>query len=201
LVIQSPSILGEKEYFKPGIETVNKLNLPFVSGNLWHREITDQIGSFNENLIYSPDAEFWYRIASNFPVIKIREPFAKYIAHENNYAYTTWGKDDFLDQISLICEINASYFYENRKINPDFIRKCIESGKLKTIFTILETTCLDKKKKNIFNKYYQLGLKINRQNNNLFQYKILITKLVCRKIISHAKVYIKSCLNYRKSYY
>jgi len=92
LVVQDPAIGAPSEFCGPGVECVRNLRLPIVSGNFWHSEITAVMGGFDERLRYSPDAEFWYRIASKYSVLKLRDPIAVYRNHEHNYAYSTWTK-------------------------------------------------------------------------------------------------------------
>jgi len=188
LVIQSQAITTQKESLAHGVETVRKLQLPIVSGNFWHREITDRLGGFDERIKYSPDAEFWYRIAYSYPVIRIKEPFAKYISHENNYAYTTWDNDDFIDQVSLITKINSTYFNEKWTITHD------NSGKDSTVFTILNTTFMRRGKKELFNKYYQIGLESHKQRGDALTFRITVIILCAKIIIIFLKKTVRICL-------
>lgn len=192
LILQSPENKNEISFHNAGIYTVKQLKLPLVSGNVWNREITDYLGGFDERIKYSPDAEFWYRIAYNYPVIKVKQPFAKYISHENNYAYKTWGEEDFLEQVGLICRINTAYFYGQKDVKTEHIRDEIERAKDETIATILNTTCMLRNKKKLFSKYYQIGLK--RQKGIALSFRFYIIKISLRKIINNTKFYIKKCL-------
>ena len=194
LVIQSPSITTEKEFLEPGVQAVHQLNFPLVSGNFWHRQITDRLGGFDERIKYSPDAEFWYRIAFNYPVIKIKEPFAKYISHEHNYAYTTWEKDDFLDQVGLICKINSNYFNGKDGAVLNNTIDAEEIGKDQTILTILSTTCMLKSKKQIFNKYYKIGLERSKNRGDALSFKLLILDIFLKKIIAMLRLQARSWL-------
>jgi len=194
LVIQSPTIRTEKEFLEPGVEAVHQLNLPLVSGNIWHRQITDRLGGFDERIKYSPDAEFWYRIAFNYPVVKIKQPFAKYIEHEHNYAYTTWGKDDFLDQVGLICKINSTYFNGNDGAASNKTIEAEEIGKDQTILTILSTTCMRKDKKQIFNKYYRIGLQRSKNRGDALSFRILILDMFFKQIITMLRLLARQWL-------
>lgn len=190
LILQSPEIEEEIKFCKPGIETVKRLKLPLVSGNIWHRDITDNLGVFDERIKYSPDATFWNKIALNYPVIKIKKPFASYVSHENNYAYSTWVENDFLDQVSLICNINALNLYGKEGVLPTLIIDEIERAKDETIFTILNTTCLDKSKKKIFWRYYKIG--VERQEGFAFAFRLFVIRIILKKIISKTKLQIKN---------
>lgn len=190
LIVQSPQSETSVGYYKSGVETVKHLKLPLVSGNVWHREITDYLGCFDERIMYSPDAEFWYRIAYNYPVIKVKKPFAQYISHENNYAYTTWEKKDFLDQVGLICSINALYFYGEHAITSEHMLEEIERAKKETINTILSTTCMLKNKTKIFKQYYRIGLE--NQKGIALSFRFFIIKLFFKNIITTTKSYIKN---------
>jgi hypothetical protein len=193
-LIQSPNITTEEEFLGPGVEAVHKLNLPLVSGNFWHRQITDKLGGFDERIKYSPDAEFWYRIAFNYPVVKIKEPFAKYIEHERNYAYTTWEKDDFLDQVGLICKINSTYFTGKDGAALDKTFEAEEIGKDQTILTILSTTCMRKDKRQIFNKYYRIGLQRSKNRRDALSFRILILDMFFKQIITMSRLLARQWL-------
>jgi glycosyltransferase involved in cell wall biosynthesis len=194
LVIQSPTITTEKEFLEPGVEAVRELNFPLVSGNFWHRQITDRLGGFDERIKYSPDAEFWYRIAFNYPVVKIKEPFAKYISHEHNYAFTTWMKADFLDQVGLICKINSTYFNGKDGATLNNTIDAEEIGKDQTILTILKTTCMRTSKKQIFIKYYKIGLERSKNRRDALSFRILILNIFIKRIIAMCRVLARSWL-------
>ena len=92
---------------QPGVETVRNMKLPSGSGNFWHRSIYEDLGGFDERLTFSPDLEYWYRIASKYPVAESREKFSVYREHGNNLMYDTWRKrDEFLRHIKLITRLN-----------------------------------------------------------------------------------------------
>lgn len=192
LILQLQENENEINFYNSGVETVKNLKLPLVSGNVWHRKITNQLGGFDERIKYSPDAEFWYRVAYNFPVITVKQPFATYVSHENNYAYETWGATDFLEQVALICKINAKYFYGENTVAPECLLDEINRAKDETIATILTTTCMAKNKRNLFCKYYRIGLE--RQKGFGLSFRFFIINIFLKKIISDLKAYIKKCL-------
>lgn len=151
LVIQDRSISNESEYFPAGIDTSRKLKLPLVSGNFWHRTITEQLGGFDERLKYSPDGELWHRIAIHFPVIKIEFRVAIYHMHQENYMWKTWRQPDFLDQVRLLGDVLNHQLYpelhnEQQKIIAD-------QGIIQTIDTILDSTIFKKGMHDIFKTY------------------------------------------------
>lgn len=190
LILQSPENENEISFHNAGNETVKQLKLPLVSGNIWNRHITDHLGGFDKRIKYSPDAEFWYRIAYNYPVIKIKKPFAEYVSHENNYAYKTWSEKDFLEQVGLICRINAAYFHGEKAVMPEQLLDEIERAKDETIATILSTTCMVRNKKKLFSKYYKIGLE--RQKGIALSFRFYIISISLRKLINNTKFYIKN---------
>lgn len=183
LVIQSPTLTNERTDCEAGYKTVAQLNFPIVSGNFWHREITDQLGGFDERIKYSPDAEFWVRITKTYPVIKLKEPIARYISHADNYAYTTWTKDDFLDQVGLITEITYPYFHEG-EVLPEKIRVAAEIGKDQTINTILNTLCLRSGKNILFKKYYKIGLERYGKKGKALDFRLMVLVIYTKRTLS-----------------
>lgn len=91
----------------PGNEAVRNLQLPSGSGNFWHRSIYEDVGGFDERLHFSPDGEYWFRIATKYPVVGAPEKYSVYREHGDNLMYDTWRKrDEFLRQIKLITRLN-----------------------------------------------------------------------------------------------
>ena len=163
----------------------------------WNESINKARGEwicFDERIKYSPDAEFWYRIAFNYPVVKIKEPFAKYISHEHNYAFTTWMKADFLDQVGLICKINSTYFNGKDGVTLNNTIDAEEIGKDQTILTILKTTCMRTSKKQIFIKYYKIGLERSKNRRDALSFRILILNIFIKRIIAMCRVLARSWL-------
>jgi glycosyltransferase involved in cell wall biosynthesis len=157
VVIQDPSLSQTEQWLPPGSETARQLRLPIVSGNCWHKTLTAQLGAFDVQLKYSPDAEFWTRLSVHFPVLKVRRRIAKYLDHGENYAYTTWRKDDFLDQVDLITQLNARHFGLDPQGDAfkEFRRRAIDD----TIGTILGCVEGDSSKLDIFRKYDEIRRK------------------------------------------
>jgi len=109
LILQDPGIEQDTLLLKGGPECSARIRLPFASGNVWHSSIYARLGGFDEEIKYSPDAEYWYRIAASYDVLLVRESFAEYVCHQGNYMWQTWLKDDFLDQIRLLARKNARH--------------------------------------------------------------------------------------------
>ena len=108
LVIQNPT-LQKNTILKAGVEASRGINLPIMSGNFVHCNCINKLGMFNENLKYSPDGEYWIRIATKFPVLMCAQNFAKYHSHQDNYAWHTWLKDDVVEQMIAIEELRNHY--------------------------------------------------------------------------------------------
>jgi len=177
LIIQSLEISDDIEFSEHGIETVKNLNLPIVSGNFWHRSITEIIGGFDTRLKYSPDAEFWLRIAFNYPIIKVRQPFAKYNIHNSNFMWDTWAMDDFLDQITLLATINLNYFYVKM---PDISQQeeILLSGQVETLKTMLTLLKKEKSRTSLFTRYYFKAWGIfHGYKNRIFLVRVLLSKI------------------------
>ncbi len=171
LIIQDPTINREYEESPSGAETVKKLRLPIASGNVWHRDITNKLGSFDERIKYSPDAELWPRIAFNYPVLKIKEHTAIYNTTASNYGFQTWIKDDFLEQTELLARINLNYYGDMKESEKE---NMIDQGINQTIITILYNTIFSKEKWPIFIKYFKIFMIRNR---NIKHWMGLIKKI------------------------
>ncbi len=150
LILQDTSLNEDMVCCAAGRETLRTLRLPIVSGNFWHRKIVDEMGGFDERFIYSADAEYWYRIAGRFPVVKVKTPFAVYKRHEKNYMWATWRKPDFLEQTEALGRRVASYAYDDQKT----IEKMTDNGLWSTLLTIIEAAFLAKGMSDIFARYF-----------------------------------------------
>ena len=144
----------------PGVETVRNMQLPSGSGNFWHRSIYEDLGGFDERLTFSPDAEYWYRIAAKYPVAESPEKFSVYREHGNNLMYDTWRqRDEFLKQIKLITRLNMVHRVED---TTDLDLVVANEGKAvwDTIIYILRVTSTKPDKFDIFDMYLDIGLKL-----------------------------------------
>lgn len=151
LIVPDPSLDVDVCEYPSGSETTKRLRLPLASGNFWHRDISASLGGFDERIKYSPDAEFWYRIAFSYPVSKIKRSLAAYENHEQNYMYNTWEQPDFLDQVDLLTRLTAP-FQGRSSLNMD-LAPIIRQGRRDTIRTILQCCYRDRKRTGLFARY------------------------------------------------
>ena len=157
LVVYSRTNKGK--YNLPGVDTVRNLRLPSGSGNFWHRSIYEDLGGFDERLTFSPDAEYWYRIASKYPVYEVPEKYSVYREHGNNLMYDTWRQQaEFLKQIKLITRLNMGH--KGMDTNDlDLVVACEGQAVWDTIVYILRVTSTKPEKFDIFDMYVEAGLK------------------------------------------
>jgi glycosyltransferase involved in cell wall biosynthesis len=96
-------------FCSPGAWSV--LHCPTIpSGAVIHRKIVQELGLFNPKFCYSPDLEYFPRIAAHFPVVIIDSPLAvRYQLHDSNYQTKTWRKADFYPQLEEIQRSIISY--------------------------------------------------------------------------------------------
>lgn len=175
LIIQDPSIKIPIEKKAPGPDTVQSINLPIASGNVWHKSITDHLGGFDNRLEYSPDAEFWNRIALHYPVYVLNKHIAVYKRNDDSYMWATWEKEDFIDQIKIIIECNSRY--KNPKLSNYDLSKQIDDGVWGTYLEILGNTIITKRQ-HIFNMYFIKTIKITNSTFRLYELTILLIKKI-----------------------
>jgi glycosyltransferase involved in cell wall biosynthesis len=180
LIIQDPTLKDELQNFSKGSETAGRLRLPIASGNIWHSEITKNLGGFDERIKYSPDAEFWPRIAYNYPVLKIKQPTAVYNKTDSNYGYKTWRKEDFLEQAELLSRVNCNYCGDLTESQKN---KMVHQGINQTLITILYNTVFSKNERHLFKKYLKIFLWKNKN---------------CKYWLGLGKVLLHICKYYRK---
>jgi glycosyltransferase involved in cell wall biosynthesis len=142
------------EVWMPGAYTVRGLKLPSGSGNFWHRKIYEDMGGFDERLTMSPDCEYWYRIATKYPIVKVPDRYAKYREHEGNIMWSFWrDKPEMIKQMSLLLQINMVYRGED--VNDlDVVAATVEAGLWETIVYIMKKTSTMPDKHDIFDSYY-----------------------------------------------
>jgi hypothetical protein len=165
---------GKAKVLPPGVETVRNMQLPSGSGNFWHRSIYEDLGGFDERLTFSPDAEYWYRIATKYPVAESPEKFSIYREHGNNLMYDTWRqRDEFLKQIKLITRLNMVHRGED---TTDLDLVVANEGKAvwDTIIYILRVTSTKPEKFDIFDMYLDAGLKLAFTKDRLDAIKSLM---------------------------
>jgi hypothetical protein len=151
LVVYSRS--SQSKVSQPGFETVRNLRIPSGSGNFWHRSIYEDVGGFDERLLYSPDAEYWYRMIVKYPLVEVPERYCEVRSdHGDNLAYKTWRKPDFLQQIRLITRLNMVHRGEDI---TDLDLVVANEGKAiwDTVYYILRVTAGKPEKHDIFDMY------------------------------------------------
>ena len=178
LILQDESSVIPINKKQPGPKTVRSINLPIASGNIWHRSITEKLGEFDNRLEYSPDAEFWYRIAQFYPIYIVNQNIAIYQRNDTSYMWKTWEKDDFINQIEIISRCNSRY--GDPDISDTDIRKNIKNGVWNTYMQILGDT-LATKRQYIFNKYIFEAIK---EVDSLTRFYELLTLLLKKAIIN-----------------
>ncbi len=72
-------------------------------------------------------------------------------------------------------------------------------AKDQTILTILNTTCMRKGKKELFNKYYKIGLERHQKQGNTLSFRILILTLFFKRIVYHMKLLLKRIICHIKN--
>lgn len=159
LIIQDPAVEAGMVVSPAGSETVRDLRLPIASGNFWHRSVYEAIGGFDERFEYSADGEYWYRAAFSFPVVKVREPFAEYLPHDDNYMWQTWRRPDYLQQSELLARTVAGYVNSASPDRDAAIEGYVSMALWGTLLSILESTFLKHGKHDIFNCYFPKALR------------------------------------------
>jgi glycosyltransferase involved in cell wall biosynthesis len=170
LYLQDPRLEKDIEFLGAGHRTAAIIKLPIISGNFWHRSLTDTLGGFDERLLYSPDLEFWFRLAYHFPVVVLRDPIANYYLHENNYAFSTWRKDDFLEQIGLLTSLKHRYIHETS--DEALLQLELFEAERACVDTILRATARMPSKQDIFRKYRRIALKNTHTARGIWKIQI-----------------------------
>ena len=97
------------EFCEPGPYAVlHATQIP--SGLTMHKSIVDSEGLFDQRWMFSPDLEFFPRLARSFPTVQIKSPtVVHYQVHEANHQFKTWKDPRFIDQLQQIVELVAGY--------------------------------------------------------------------------------------------
>ncbi len=154
LILQNSSINLEYEWLKPGIEAAKRVALPPASGQFWHREITEELGGFDERIKYCPDAEFWLRLAYHYPVLLLRDYLAIPYQHNTNYMWEAFRSVDFLDQVTLSIKLSSQWVLTDNTSDQRLIQAQIDDGIWETLRTVINNTFLKRGKMKYFPMYF-----------------------------------------------
>jgi glycosyltransferase involved in cell wall biosynthesis len=114
-------------FWSPGAWSV--LHCPTIpSGAVIHRKIVQELGVFNPKFCYSPDLEYFPRIAAHFPVVIIESPLAvRYELHDTNYQIKSWRETDFYSQLEEIQRLVISYAGVNGALAESLLQQRLTS--------------------------------------------------------------------------
>jgi len=142
---------------EPGHESAKAMRLPSGSGNLWHRSIYEDLGGFDTKLEFSPDAEYWRRIAVKYPVVGTPDKFTIYRQHENNIMWSMWRqREKMFSQVALLSKINMVHFGED-VTDLDVVAQNQSEALWETVSYILRKTSRMPSKHDIFDMYLAKG--------------------------------------------
>jgi glycosyltransferase involved in cell wall biosynthesis len=161
LILQNSDIKQPKEWMEKGMATYKTIALPPASGQFWHRELTDTLGGFNEEIKYCPDAEFWLRLGHYYPILKVKDFFAIPHQHKTNYMWEAFRSPDFIEQVTLSIKISAKYNLGKDSENPALLEYEVNDGLWETLRTVVNNSFLDKDQSDIFYKYYKEFIKLS----------------------------------------
>jgi glycosyltransferase involved in cell wall biosynthesis len=154
LILQNGFIKVDHEWLEPGVVAANRVGLPPASGQFWHREITEQLGGYDERIKYCPDAEFWLRIAYNYPVLLIRNYLVIPCQHNTNYMWEIFRKPDFIEQVTLSLRLSSYWLLGESASDESQVQYQIDDGMWETMRTVLNNTFLKPGKMKNFSKYF-----------------------------------------------
>lgn len=153
LILQNASISSETEWIEPGSIAANRVALPPASGQLWHRQLTEKLGGFDERVKYCPDAEFWPRMAYHYPVLLVRDYLVIPNQHSTNYMWDIFRKSDFLEQVTLSIRLCSKWTLGEKSSDERLVQYQIHEGIWETLRTVLNNTFLKRGKMKHFPKY------------------------------------------------
>lgn len=155
LILQNSSIHFDSEWIEPGVEAATRVALPPASGQFWHRDLTDELGAFDQRIKYCPDAEFWLRLAYHYPVLLVRNYLVIPYQHDTNYMWEAFRSPDFLEQVELSIKLSSRWLLGDRASNKELVQYHINDGIWETLRTVLNNTFLKKGKMKNFPNYFK----------------------------------------------
>lgn len=154
LILQDPQMNEDIVRCAAGSGTLKNMRIPQCSGTFWHRKIFEEIGGFDDRFEYSGDIEYWFRAASRFPVIKVKQMFAEYRKGDESYMWDTWHKKDFLEVSARMSESIYGHMNKSGELSAEDIDKKVSVSVSDTIETILFTTVADVRHWDLFLMYF-----------------------------------------------
>ena len=142
LILQNSAIERNSEWLTPGAGAARKVALPPASGQIWHRDLTDKLGFYDERIKYCPDAEFWPRLAFHYPVLLVKEYFVIPYQHDTNMMWEHLDNSDFLEQIKLSLKITATWILGQDYNDTKKLREFVDVGIWETLRTTINNTFL-----------------------------------------------------------
>jgi len=142
LILQNSAIERNSEWLTPGAGAARKVALPPASGQIWHRDLTDKLGFYDERIKYCPDAEFWPRLAFHYPVLLVKEYFVIPYQHDTNMMWEHLDNSDFLEQIKLSLKITATWILGQDYNDTKKLSEFVDVGIWETLRTTINNTFL-----------------------------------------------------------
>jgi Glycosyl transferase family 2 len=94
------------------------------------RSVYEELGGFDNRLVYAEDWEMWVRVAARFPVYYEERPLACYRMHGNSNTGRNLRNGQSLDDTRLAVELFAEYFEpaERRAVKRAAFSRYVTSG-------------------------------------------------------------------------
>lgn len=118
------------------------------SGMIINRSIISYIGKFDENLRFSSDEEYWWRIAKSYDILYINAPLVSYRYHRNNHQFTTWENPMFWTNFVQTRQLRFKHLSIPTQIDKD-----IENSSLQYLARSISNFFMDRNEVDLANKY------------------------------------------------
>ena len=193
LILQNSSICLDSEWIESGVAAANRVALPPASGQFWHREITEKLGAFDERVKYCPDAEFWLRLAYQYPVLLVRDYLVIPYQHDTNYMWEAFRSPDFLEQVTLSIKLSSQWLLGERASDRKLVQFQIDDGIWETLRTVLNNTFLKRGKM----KNFPLYLSEFVRYSFLLNRKWMMVRTISRLPLLRVKELVRSAITTR----
>lgn len=194
LILQNSSIGFDREWIEPGVAAANRVALPPASGQFWHREVTEKLGTFDERIKYCPDAEFWLRLAYHYPVLLVRDYLVIPYQHDTNYMWEAFRSPDFLEQVTLSIKLSSQWLLGEGASDRKLVQYQIDDGIWETLRTVLNNTFLKRGKMKNFPRYLSEFIRYSFAMNR----KWVMVKTISRLPLLRAKELVRSAIKARQ---